>query len=1024
MKYLLSITLSILLLVVQFDCGTSSKTSSSPSLPILSDTVIRPETRRIAHNAAKPWFVSAYMHAYKERQAYINHRVQTIVNNLTTVQKAKQIDQYYGNAEFLSFGNINWTAVTNEFANDGVGIIHDLYAPGNNADNGTSIINQLQQYILTNTDPKIPILFVEECLHGVQQSAKTVFPAPIASSASFDRSLMYEIGSTIGKEARAYGIVQCFAPVIGTSREPRWGRTVETFGEDVFLTSTHALMYVLGAQGGDPSGASLNSSSSIISEPKHYLAHSAPQSGTNTAPVHAGLREMFESYAPQFEWAVRYGGARGIMSAYSELDGIPCTNNNYTLNTLLREQWGFQGWVLSDDGAVKMTEVTHYTSSYPAEAITQFISAGGNSQYYDYPHSLWDQAIVDSIGNGTLATVDLDARVTEVIRVKMELGLFDNPFTDTSLIQSNVNTEQAKQLALLAARECLVLLQNNNTAVNLPIDETTTVQSMASAPLLPLDLVKKYRTVAIIGPSADVIRVGDYSGLGVSENFVTILEGMQTIAATTGTKITYEPGCYITTDELVPVRHQYLSYSSTSASSSDATSYGLIGSYWPGNDIHSNASFTRVDYDVNFAWYAYGPLAYVSTPINGQPFLTGQFSASWTGYLTSPLTVMNATIGIEANGDPFRVTLDGQVIIDLFANSSNPTTATVSFAAGVPVAIEILYSRQHTDGGASTVLQWSLIGSSEDESIARAAAIATDADVAVIVIGENDRTVGEGIDSRTLELPGRQMDLVAAVVATGTPVVAVLMHGRPLVIADLLANVPSVLSAWFPGQAQGTAIAETLVGLVNPGGRSPVTWPYSVGDLPVFYNSKPSARTGCYYTGCIYPNGVIPFGYGLSYTSFNYSNVVLSPSSGVIGPTGVLNITVTVTNTGPVAGDEVPQLYIRDVVSSVTTSSKQLKGFERIFLLPGQSMDVTFYLIAERDLYLTDRSMNRVVEPGIFRFFIGPHSAAADLLEYTTNVPNVILGNFSVSTSNNKPWVVPMGSFDQLYPVDFVPSTW
>jgi beta-glucosidase len=982
-------------------------------------TPLRLEAEAAARHAMDPRFVADARRASAPRRAEIERRVQEVVASLTPLQKLKQVDMWWGNVQLLSNGRINWTAVEAEFGADGAGVVHDTYAPGT-AQDGGSIFNALQNYTLNSTEPKIPLLYAEESLHGVAQPGKTVFPAPIGSAASFDKALFYEIGATIAKEARAYGIVLVFAPVIGVGKEPRWGRVVETAGEDVFLTSNYALLFSLGAQGGDPSGASLSRNSSVISGPKHFVAHSAPQGGTNTAPVHVGQRELLESFAPQFEWAVRYGGARNVMSAYHELDGIPSCANPYTLQTLLRDDWGFSGFVLADDGAVKMMQVTHHIAEWASGAMTAFLNAGGNVPYYDWPHVEWQQALLDCLANGTLPADVLDARVADMVRVKMELGLFDQPFSDVGLIDTNVNTPEAQDLAYRAAAESIVLLQNNpvGAAVGAAADGPPSL--LAGLPLLPLQLGTAIKTLAVIGPSADTIRDGDYSGQGVASNFVTLLEGLQAAAAAatgSGVTVLYEQGTGVTTGELTPVRRAYLT---TPA----GDSAGVLGSYWPGDNSSSTAgppAFTRVDWDVNLAWYAYNPSAYIKTPLlSGAPFYDALFTATYAGVLTPPTSVPNATLSLASNGDPVRLVFAGRTIIDTFANASNPTSATVDLDALAHYPFTVTYTRASSDAGAEIILQWSL-APDEDAGILRAATLASAADAVVLAIGESDSTVGEGIDSDTLLLPGRQAELAAAVVAAGKPVVAVLLHGRPLAIADLAAAVPALLSCWFPGQAQGRAIADVLTGVVNPAGRSPMTWPLNVGQLPVYYNPKPSARTSCYYdTHCDYPNGVFPFGFGLSYSTFTYANLTLSAPT--VAPDGTLNITVTVTNTGAVDGEDVPQLYVRDAVASVTTPIKQLKGFERVAVPAAGgkggagsagagsagAVQVTFSLLPERDLYVVDGSYTRVVEPGLFTFFVAGSSAPGE-------GASVVSGNFTVTSPGGRPWTVRMGPLEGIW---------
>ena len=906
----------------------------------------------------------------------LDARVAAVVANMSLAQKVSTLDMYFGSSQLLTNGSLDYVKVAAVLGGGGSPVVHDLYDPTGD------IQRALQQYVLSVPgSPRVPLMFVEECLHGTQQAGKTVFPQQIALAATFNPPLAQQIGAMIAQESRAYGIVQCFAPVIGTAREPRWGRVQETYGEDVWLTAQLAYHWVLGAQGGVGDGSRLHLNTSIVAEPKHYIAHSAPEGGNNAAPVHIGRRELLTTFAPQFELAVRDAGARGIMAAYHELDGVPSCANNFTLTTLLRDEWGFTGWVLADDGAVSMMQHTHRTASSPADALVQFLMAGGNTPYYDFPHDVIQGALVDCVLNGTLPEAVLDARVSDHVRVRMELGLFDDPLPHPELIATNVDTQAARDLALEAALQAVTLLQNDAWA---PV--AAAAAAAAAAPVLPLDPAR-VRHVAVIGPSADTMRLGDYSGGGVRTNFVTPLQGLQAAGGARGVRVSYTLGVQTNSPTAVLAKRQFglewapVPPARLRTGAAAGAPAGVSGSYWVGSAAAGPPQLTRVDPDVAFAWYAYGPGAYSrAPPSSGTPFLNASFCARWTGVVVPPTTAANVSIGVfTGQYSTFTLTLGGAVV-----QTSGAGPAVLSVAEGVPIALALDYCRDPADQ--DVYLAWSLLPAgnatrSEDAGIASALALAASADVAVLVLGESDggesglnlANVGEGVDTSTLDLPGRQEELALAIAAAGTPVVVVLVHGRPLSIPRLAAGVPAIVSMWFAGQAQGTALAEVLFGAVAPAGRTPMTWPRDVGALPCYYNFAPSAR-GNYVNE---PNApVFNFGSGLSYTTFAYVDLVVAPATVSLAANTSVTVSFSVVNTGAVSAPEVPQLYVRDDVSSVTTPGLTLKGVQRLpALAPGAAAKVVFTLNPTRDLWLIDREYARVVEPGAFTLWVGASSA-------------------------------------------------
>jgi beta-glucosidase len=932
----------------------------------------------------------------------LDARVAAVVANMTLAQKAATLDMWFGSVDLLTNGTLDGAKVAAAFATGAAPVVHDLYDPTGD------IQRALQAYVRSAPNSAgVPILFVEECLHGTQQAGKTVLPQQIALAASFNPPLAGAVGALIGKESRAYGIHQCFAPVIGTAREPRWGRVEETYGEDVWLTGELAYHWVLGAQGGAPDGSALHRNTSIVAEPKHFVAHAGPEGGNNAAPVHIGRRELLTTYAPQFERAVRDAGARGIMAAYHEIDGLPSCANEYALTGLLRDEWGFQGWVLADDGAVHMMVDTHATAAGPADALAQFLTAGGNTPYYDWPHNVTQGAIVASVLNGSLAGDVLDARVADHVRVRMELGLFDDPNPTPGLIATNVDTPQARELALTVARQAVTLLKNDAVAAV----GVGGAGSAAPRPVLPLDVGPggAVRRIAVIGPSADVMRLGDYSGGGVHESWVTPLAGIAAAAEAAGVAVTFSLGVQTNSPgdvlaggpfglEWVPVPPGRFR---AAAAGPGAAVVGVNGSYWAGAAMAGPPGFTRLDADINFGLYVYGPGAYVRSPVTGgTPFLDAQFCARWEGAVVPPTTAAGVSVTVFADGPgtTFSLSLGGAVV-----QTTGDPPAVLSVTAGVPLPLQLDVCRD--PAGQSIVLAWALLPGgnatgTEDAGIADALAAATAADVAVLVLGESDgglvkANVGEGVDVNDLRLPGRQGELAAAVAAAGVPTVVVLAHGRPLAVPELAGapgsgsgggGVPAaLLSTWFNGQAQGTALADVLFGVYNPAGRTPMTWPRDAGALPCFYNHKPSARGAYLYE----PNTpVFPFGHGLSYTAFAYSRLTVDPPVVSLASGASVAVSVTVTNVGAVGGEEVAQLYVRDDVASVTTPVRSLKGVVRTAPIPpGQAVVVTFTLSPAAHLWLVNRTYARVVEPGAFTLWVGASSADLRLNATLSVVP-------------------------------------
>jgi len=666
--------------------------------------------------------------------------------------------------------------------------------------------NTLQKWMKENTRLGIPILFHEECLHGHAAPRGTSFPQAIALASTWDPVLVRDVFAATAAEVRARGAQQCLAPVLDLARDPRWGRTEETYGEDPYLVSRIGVAAIEGFQGAGP----FIDKTHVVATAKHFAVHGQPEGGTNVAPGNYSERVIREYFLKPFKAAVEEGGVQSVMPSYNEIDGVPSHGNKHLLDDVLRREWGFPGVVVSDYFAIADLNVLHHIVSNNDEAAKLALESGVD---VELPFGNAYHSLIKQVREGKVSQGDVDRAVGRILRLKFLTGLFDDASVDPDYAEKITNNAEHQQLALKAAHEAIILLKNQNN-------------------LLPLDRTK-YKRIAVIGPNAAELHLGGYSdnpGRGVS-----ILQGIRNKVGSTA-EVLYSEGCKIT--ETAPD--------------------------WNADKV-----------------------------VLGDPALNAK-------------------------------------------------------------------------------------------RIAAAVQVSKKADIVMLVLGENEQTSREAWapthegDRDNLDLLGNQDDLVKAILATGKPTAVFLIHGRPNSVNYIAANVPAVLDGWYLGQETGTAVADVLFGDYNPGGKLPITVPRTVGQLPDYYYQKPSAKREYLGTST---QPLFPFGYGLSYSTFKYSNLRLAPDT--IGPQGQTKISVDVTNTGKSRGDEVAQLYIRDEVSSVTRPVKELRGFQRITLDPGQSHTVEFMLGPEQLSFL-DHDMHRVVEPGTFKIMVG--GSSVDVIETKLNV--------------------------------------
>ena len=647
----------------------------------------------------------------------------------------------------------------------------------------------IQRWFVEETRLGIPVDFTNEGIRGLCHDRATYFPAQCGQGATWNKELIARIGEVEAKEAVALGYTNIYSPILDIAQDPRWGRCVETYGEDPYLVGELGKQMITSLQ-----------KHNLVATPKHFAVYSIPVGGrdgkTRTDP-HVAPREMRTLYIEPFRMAFQEAGALGVMSSYNDYDGEPITGSYHFLTEILRQEWGFKGYVVSDSEAVEFISSKHKVANTYEDGIAQAVNAGLNIRTHFTPPADFILPLRKAVADGKISQETLDKRVAEILRVKFWLGLFDNPYRGNGKqAEQIVHSKEHQAVSLEAARQSLVLLKNEMN-------------------LLPLS--KSLRSIAVIGPNADertqlICRYGP-----ANAPIKTVYQGIK--ERLPHTEVIYKKGC------------------------------DIIDPHFPESEV-----------------------------------------------LDFPKTTEEARLMEEA----------------------------------------IHAAKQ--------------------------------AEVVVMVLGGNELTVREDRSRTSLNLPGRQEELLKAVCATGKPVVLVLLDGRASSINYAAAHVPAILHAWFPGEFCGQAVAEALFGDYNPGGRLAVTFPKSVGQIPFAFPFKPgsdeSSSTSVY--GVLYP-----FGHGLSYTTFSYGDLKISPLRQ--GVQGDINISCKIKNTGKIKGDEVVQLYLRDEVSSVTTYTKVLRGFERISLEAGEEQMVHFRL-RPQDLGLWDKNMNFRVEPGKFKVMIGSSS--------------------------------------------------
>ncbi len=752
---------------------------------------------------------------YEDPTQSVDRRVADLVSQMTIEEKAAQCATLYGFQRVLEdelptaeWDNQIWKhgiANIDEHLNGLRETEHD-YPYSNHPE----AINIVQKWFVENTRLGIPVDFTNEGVHGLNHTKATSFPAQIAMGATWNRDLVHHAGTIIGREAKALGYTNIYAPILDLARDPRWGRVLECYSEDPYLVSELGVEMATALQ-----------DQGVASTLKHFAVYSVPKGGRDGAVrtnPHVSPREMHEMHLYPFKKVISEAKPMGIMSSYNDWDGVPVTASYYFLTELLRNEFGFDGYVVSDSDAVEFVHTKHRVADTYKEAVRQVAEAGMNVRTTFTPPADYVEPLIELAYEGSISEETLNRNVADVLSVKFRLGLFDSPYVeDTKAANKIVASSDTEDFTKLVANQSIVMLKNEDN-------------------FLPLD-IKKIKNILVTGPMA------------TEESVYTSRYGPQELEI--------------------------------------ENMYNAIKRYV---GKKANVTFEK---------------------------------------------------GCEVVDPGFPVSEDF------------PTVYTEQERADIQAAV---------DAAASV-------------------------DVIIAVMGEDELRCGECKTRTSLNLPGKQRDLLIALEATGKPIIMVLMSGRPLTINWEDQNLEGILATWFPSIKAGQAIAETIFGENNPSGKLPVTFPKSVGQVEWNFPYKPGSQD---YQGYAGPNGVgfteavgclYPFGYGLSYTDFEYSNLKVVSKTGKTQ--GKIDISVDVTNIGKRAGDEVVQLYVRDKVSSVITYDFVLRGFDRVSLEAGETQTLSFTL-SPKDLEILDINMNWRVEPGEFEIMIGANCEDIKLSETIT----------------------------------------
>jgi beta-glucosidase len=776
---------------------------------------------------------------------------------------------------------------------------------------------------LTNAADAIPRLGIpqynywSEALHGILASGATSFPQAVAMGATWDPDLVQRVASAISDEARAYQVaygkgLTYWSPTINIARDPRWGRNEESYSEDPYLLSRMGVAFVKGMQGDDPYYLK------TVSTPKHFIANNEEER-RHTGSSDVDMRSLYEYYLPAYRQAVVEGQAYSIMGAYNELNQVPCNANPFLLTDLLRRNWDFAGYVVTDCGAINDMINGHHFFETGAEAVARSIRAGCDmscgQEYREY--------LQEALDLGLLEEKDLDRALERVLSARFKLGEFDPPemVPYASISKGELDCQEHRELAYEAAQKSIVLLKNNG--------------------ILPLKK-DKVKSIAVIGPNAAEAQLGNYSGF--PNVWISPLDGIKEKAAALDIKVEYTKGCDIGGGLLRPVEPQYF------AKVTGTHKTGMKGEYFDNMNLSRKPVVTRIDSVVDFS---YG----TKSPAPGVP--ADQFSIRWTGKIIPPKPIHH--IGTSCD-DGSRLYLNGKLLInDWTEHGEKPIRVAAELEAGKEYEIKFEYFDNSL--GACARLTWDL----GQKDFTKAKEVAARNDAVILVLGISPGLAREELDRTEIELPQVQRDLIAEVAAVNPNIIIVLVNGGAIALAGTENQAEAIVEAWYSGELGGKAIADVLFGDVNPGGKLPETFYASTEQLPPMwdYDLINHPRTYMYFEQPV----LFPFGHGLSYTQFEYSDLKLN--SDQIKKDGEIELQFSIKNGGELKGDEVAQVYMHWIDATIIVPINQLKRFQRISLEPGESKTLTFKIPAAEFSFYDIETNDFKTEPGRWELQVG-----------------------------------------------------
>ncbi|KAI0976266.1 glycoside hydrolase family 3 protein [Xylaria arbuscula] len=896
--------------------------------------------------------------------------IEDIVSNMTIKDLVLQLHLMFGDDIVGADSHNELYDSTMHLSPDSpIGVMHDWY-PLN-----TSHYNSVQELNLKKARLKVPFMHIGECLHGVGSFKQSIFPQSLGLSASFDTDLVHRVGRAIGTEARSIGIHACLSPVLDLGQDLRWGRMQEAWGEDKTLTSYMGVAYSSGLS----KNGSWSDPDAVVPVLKHFAAHGSPQGGRNAAPFMGhGNRQVLQDLLTPFKAAIQLGGARGVLMAYSEFDDVP--SHIHPLFYKALDDWGFNGFVIADDTGMSELFSVHRVADSPADGIRQWFDAGGMIQFYDYPLDTYLNITRDLVANKSLDISTLRSHVTKILDVKWDLNLFDDPYVSADVNPQKI-VDSHRDLALEAAQKSIVLLENRNNTL----------------PLIPEQ--QRLKRIALIGPFGDIFNYGDYSGSWGQYPVTaakTIREGLLSYSNTRDFELVSAWGANSWEYNAQYVVPPYL------LSTPNGTAGGLLATYFANIDFTEPKAYRLETPALDWGLY----------PPDG--LRSNNFSATWEGNLQSPVDIdVEGWIGVAAGPNTtVRLFVDEELIVSqgvgelltsstiigniidynyISNNSTSPPSgsAPFTFRKGEVYHLRIEYQAFNLYKKTANVnslnsqilLFWNLVSRNGD-AVNQAVQIAQSSDLVVFAVGAAWNSDGEGGDRGTLGLSPSQDILAQEIYKLGKPVVLVLEGGRPFAIDEYYQQSAAVLSAFFPGQAGGQAVADVLFGKATPGGRMPVSVPRHVGQLPIYYNYKETARRVNYLE--IDSTPAYSFGYGLSYTEFEVldfeARIGGSPSnrSAEFESGDTVAFTARVKNIGSVDGSYVAQVYSLSRVSSIVQPVRQLVAFKRQYIGPGQEATIEMELDVDRYLMILNRQYEWELERGDYTFALLEHGGDTD----------------------------------------------